>query len=221
MATGGGAIRLWDVETGEIITTLLGHTLGVTGLTFSPDGTLLASSAPGAAVKQEGDTIRLWDIATKQTVATLTTPAVTVTFPSSSGVTGLSFFPDGTLLASGGRGNDGTIRLWDVATRQAIATLEGHQLQVFSLALSPDGTLLVSASRDGTVLLWDIATRQATALPKAYTDWIFSVAFSPDGTLLASGGRDALVRLWNVTTRQNIATFTGHTDRGPFSGLFS
>ena len=211
---GGGAIRLWDVETGEIITTLLGHTLGVTGLTFSPDGTLLASAAPGVTVKQEDDTIRLWDIATKQTIATLTTPAATVTFPSSPKVTGLAFSPDGALLASGGRGNDGTIRLWDVATRQAIATatLEGHQLQVFSLAFSPDGTLLASASRDGTMLLWDIATRQATALPKAYTGRIFSLAFSPDGTLLASGGRDAMVRLWNVTTRQNIATFAGHTD---------
>ena len=209
---GGGAIRLWDVETGEIITTLLGHILGVTGLAFSPDGTLLASAAPGAAVKQEDDTIRLWDIATKQTIATLTTPEVTITFPSSPKVTGLAFSPDGALLASGGRGNDGTIRLWDVATRQAIATLEGHQLQVFSLAFSPDGTLLASASRDGTMLLWDIATRQPTTLPKAYTDWIFSVAFSPDGTLLASGGRDTMVRLWNVTTRQNIATFAGHTD---------
>ena len=209
---GGGAIRLWDVETGEIITTLLGHTLGVTGLTFSPDGALLASAAPGAAVRQEDDTIRLWDIATKQTITTFTTPKGTVSFPSSPKVTGLAFSPDGALLASGGWGNDGKIRLWDVATRQAIATLEGHQFQVFSLAFSPDGTLLASASRDGMMLLWDIATRQATAFPREYTDWIFSVAFSPDGTLLASGGRDTMVRLWDVTTRQNIATFAGHTD---------
>ena len=190
---GGGAIRLWDVETGEIITTLLGHILTITGLVFSPDSALLAS------VEQGDDTIRLWDIATKQIIATLTghTPEVTVSFPSSPRVTGLSFSPDGTLLASGGRGNDGTIRLWNVATGQAIATLEGHQFQVFSLAFSPDGTLLASASRDGTMLLWDIATRQATAFPREYTGWIFSVAFSPDGTLLASGGNDGTIRLWD------------------------
>ena len=152
---GGGAIRLWDVETGKIITTLLGHRLTITGLTFSPDGALLASAAPVAAVKPEDDTIRLWDIATKQTIATLTTPAVTVTFPSSPRVTGLAFSPDGTLLASGGR--DAMVRLWNVTTKENIATFAGHTDWVHSVAFSPDGTLLVSGGNDGMILLWNMS----------------------------------------------------------------
>ena len=48
----------------------------------------------------------------------------------------VSFSPDGKTLASG---SDGTVKLWDVATRQNIATLEGHWGEVTSVSFSPDG----------------------------------------------------------------------------------
>ena len=62
----------------------------------------------------------------------------------------MSFSPDGTTLASGS--SDGTAKLWDVATRTNIATLEGHTNEVLSVSFSPDGTTLASASRDGEVV---------------------------------------------------------------------
>ena len=57
----------------------------------------------------------------------------------------VSFSPDGTTLASGS--SDDTVKLWDVATRTNIATLEGHTSALgHSVSFSPDGTTLASGS---------------------------------------------------------------------------
>ena len=110
-----------------------GHADWVRSVSFSPDGTTLASGS--------GNAILLWDVATHTTIATLQ--------GHTAGVVSVSFSPDGATLASGSR--DGTILLWDVATHTTIATLQGHTDQVLSVSFSPDGATLASGSRDGTV----------------------------------------------------------------------
>ncbi len=128
-------------------------------------------------------------------------------------VASVAFSPvDVTLLASGSL--DGTVKLWDVATRRNIATFEGHTLPVFSVAFSSDGTVLASASGNHHVKLWDVATRRNIATLEGHTWVVSSVVFSPvDATLLASGSYDDTVKLWDVATRRNITTFEGHSGK--------
>src|SRR5439155_1087345 len=67
------------------------------------------------------------------------------------------------------------------------ATLQGHTQSVVSVAFSPDGKTLASASHDGTLRLWEVATGKERAALGEYTGCVGCVAFSPDGKTLASG----------------------------------
>ena len=69
----------------------------------------------------------------------------------------MAFSRDGMTLASGGGGGDKTVRLWDVAQRRPIGdALTGHTDWVSSVAFSPDGKTLATASGDNTVRLWEL-----------------------------------------------------------------
>jgi WD40 repeat protein len=89
----------------------------------------------------------------------------------------------------------------------------GHTSPVYSVAFSPDGKTLASASADTTVRLWNVASHQSMGPPlTGHTDVVFSVAFSPDGRTLASASFDKTVRLWDVATRRPLGDpLTGHS----------
>ena len=65
------------------------------------------------------------------------------------------------MLAAGG--HDGTVKLWDVATREKVATLSGHGFPVISVSFSSDGTMLASGSEDATVKLWNLKIKEHIA----------------------------------------------------------
>ena len=188
-------IGVWIYEVATSRTLMLIPTASlVTSVSFSPDGSTLASGS------RDG-TILLWDVATGGLIATLE--------GHTDWVSSASFSPDGATLASGSR--DGTILLWDVATGGLIATLEGHTDDVLSVSFSPDGATLASGSKDGTIKLWDVATRGLITTLEGHADRVLSVSFSPDGATLASGALDRTILLWDVATGGLITTLEGHT----------
>ncbi|WP_437720501.1 pentapeptide repeat-containing protein [Sorangium sp. So ce861] len=115
----------------------------------------------------------------------------------------------GDLLAAGHE--DGSVRLWDAVTGQAIRAMHGHLGAAMSVAFSPDGLLLASGSSDNTVRLWEVRTGRAVRAFEGHTLGVRSVAWSPDGQTLASGSSDKTVRLWEAGTGRVLRTFKGHT----------
>jgi WD40 repeat protein len=101
----------------------------------------------------------------------------------------------------------------------AEAILHGHTDYVSSVAFSPDGRTLVSASGDGTFRLWDVHSHRQLGQPlRGHTDYVTGVAFSPDGRTLASASaasadRPGTVRLWDARSHRQLGQpLRGHTD---------
>jgi WD40 repeat protein len=193
----GKHIRLWNLESGKLERTLVGHTDEVTSLAFSPDGALLASGA-------RDRTIHLWDVR-------MGTPLRSLGHADT--VFGVVFSSNGSLLAS--RTQDRTISLWDVRRGILLHTLEGHTSEVTSLAFSPDNTTLASGSVDRTILLWNVETGAHLHALKGHTFYVEDMSFSPNGTVLVSVG-DKTAYLWNTETGVPLGTLEF---QGGVSGL--
>jgi hypothetical protein len=120
----------------------------------------------------------------------------------------VAFSPDARRLASAGE--DKTVMLWDVETREKVHTLPGHTSQVTSVVFSPDGTRLASGSWDDTVRIWDPTTGQQVLKLECHGDVVNRLAFTPDGRRLASASGEDTVIIWDVETGLEVLTLRGH-----------
>ena len=240
--SGDGMVILWDVWSESQLATLEGDSWRVSSVSFSPDGSVLASGG--------GSDIVLWDVSSRSQLATLNgdspvsfSPDGSMLVSKSHGITTVilwdvsqvasnwplckgirlrvsnpyRFPPDGSLLAAGGWGN---VFLWDVSSRRQLATLNAGSLVSFS----PDGSLL-AAGGGSAVFLWDVSSRRQLGFLRGGGPASFSpegpVSFSPDGSMLVSGGRDNDVILWDVSSRSQLATLQEAKDRVLVRVVFS
>ncbi|PSB42152.1 hypothetical protein C7B67_25675 [filamentous cyanobacterium Phorm 6] len=90
-------------------------------------------------------------------------------------------------------------------------SLEGHSRSVISVAFSPDGKTLASASDDKTIKLWNLQTQKELKTLSGHSSVVISVAFSPDGKTLASASEDKTIKLWNLQTQKELKTLSGHS----------
>nr|WP_322684703.1 ribosome assembly protein 4 [Nostoc sp. DedQUE07]MDZ8130659.1 ribosome assembly protein 4 [Nostoc sp. DedQUE07] len=91
-----------------------------------------------------------------------------------------------------------------------VNTLEGHSDEVNSVAYSPNGQQLASASTDKTIKIWDASSGQLLKTLTGHSNSVTSVAFSPNGQQLASASFDNTIKIWDVSSGKLLKTLTGH-----------
>jgi WD40 repeat protein/serine/threonine protein kinase/DNA-binding SARP family transcriptional activator len=174
IGTFAGTVHLWNLVNGEELplATFEDELTSIYGVGFSPDGSLVAAG--------EELTIRLWEVDT----ATELEP-IAISDELFHAAHSMQFTADGIRMLTAHR--DGSIRLWDVASRDLLRAYEGHSGLVWDAKLNSDETMIASAGFDGTIRLWDAESGEELLKledAQAFT----SASFSPDGRgLLVSG----------------------------------
>lgn len=230
-------IKIWSLQTGELLRTLTGHARGINCLAFSPTSRMLVSGS-------DDDTLRLWNYETGESLRALTEHSrdinavaisadgkilvsgsedrtvrlwnlpegtlISTFFGPGAMIKTVAISPDGQTVASGGL--DNKIKLWSMKTGELIRTFSGHFNSVMAIAITRDGQALVSASKDKTVRVWNLATAEILHTLTGHSDVVNTVIFSPDGQTIISGSSDKTIKIWNRQDGQLLHTLTGHID---------
>lgn len=170
---------------------------------FLSDLETLWAFAPGAALLASGnDDLLLWDTAEGQLIQRLSADAW---------VTALAFSPDGRTLASGH--DDGTVRLYDLPSRQKIGQFQAHPQAISALAFHPADGPLATAGEDRAVRLWNRDTHKQEGELLSHTDRIPSLTWRPDGGLLVSAGWDTSARVWKPGETDPVMLLNSHAEQ--------
>ncbi|MFO0863913.1 MAG: c-type cytochrome domain-containing protein [Gemmataceae bacterium] len=173
----------------------IGPLAPVAAVAFSPNDKLLATGSYGQ--------VAVWDLEHDRPVKVLTNVL--------GAVNDLKFSPDGSMLAvAGGQPSaKGDLRLYQTSDWKLVGVLRGHDDVVFSIAFSPDGKQLASASFDHTIRLWKVADQSPVQTFKNHSDFVYAVAFDPMGAFLYSASKDRTVQMFDRASGKSKFTFSG------------
>lgn len=189
------AMRIWRVDTGMCIQTLLHDTSLIHSVAFSNDSKLVASVA-------DGTTVVVWDIHEGKLLQTLV--------GHSDQITAMAFSPDSAQIASASY--DRTIRIWNIdAGREHFRAGQLHG-RVGSLVLSPDSKFVAVVCAVGLYALlriWRLGTPKLLHTLKV-EEFINSVVFSHSSALVMAGLDDGSIRILSTKTGQCLQSLDGH-----------
>ena len=191
-------VKVWNLDTGKEVVTLVGHAKGVNHVAFSPKGDRLASAS-------QDRTVRVWDY--ERYRANEPDAGVQIFKGHLKSATSVAFHPDGQLLASGSQ--DRSIKVWNLTTEHLEKNLTGHEGEVVSLTFGDHGKSLISAggsSQRGEVLFWDFDLGKIRVTRNGLSDRILSVTMSREGKVAAAGA-DGMLRIWNHIVSSEALSF--------------
>jgi WD40 repeat protein len=196
-----GVARIYDIESGEMLTELQGHRDAVEVAVFSPDESLVATGG------FDRD-ILLWNSSTGEAIRD---------FHGHNGaILDLAFSSDGKVLVSAS--SDQTIKLWNVSTGERLDTLSQSEGEVFTISITPDSKYIVAGSADNRLRAWRFVSRERPQInPIVATRFIdesgiLAIAVSPDGDHVIAASEQGDLKVIRVSDWTQTEVLEGVKD---------
>lgn len=228
----------YDIPGFKLTRKLKGHREAITRISWSPDGSKIASGATDNSIRiwdaQTGACLRvieeahcnwIWSVAWSPKRNLLASAsedgAVSIWDPfdgklfkklilEGKPVYSLSWSYDGKFLALGSY--NGIIQIWKSGTWKRLHTLRCSNFGINCLAWSPKSYEIASGGYDQIIRMWNGKEGKLLHSYGGHNGCITSIAWSPDAKDLASGGDDRLIKIWDTVTKRHLWNIEGHTD---------
>ena len=195
-ASQDGTVKLWDWNNGgDRPRFVFNHRAGVNEMSVHEEGRLLATGT------EDGE-VHFWRLDTG-------TETFSVSFPEA--VTSIQFTKNGRSVAVGG--DDGVVRLLDVASRQGLVTPLVHRDPVKHVEFSPAGDLILTVTEGNEVRVWETASGRLFSPPFRHLNYVNHATFDPSGRRVATAGADRLVKVWDLAGVRDHGREWQHTQR--------
>lgn len=183
-SSGDMTCALWNIETGQLITSFQGHTGDVMALALAPQTSqsTFVSGACDASAK-------LWDI--REGVCKQTFPG------HESDINAVALFPNGQAFATGS--DDATCRLFDIRADQEMAMYSHDNIicGITSVAFSRSGRLLLAGYDDFNCNIWDTMKAERAGILAGHDNRVSCLGVTENGVAVATGSWDSFLRVWN------------------------
>ncbi len=194
------AVKIWNIENHELVSSLAPNSAHVTAVAISPDQRFIITGG-------EDGFARIWDIDRGVLLRSL---------EHEHGIYSMTISPDGRHLLCGskrtpGERYPGVVWVWDFELGILLKTLSGHMGHVTAITMTADSKYILSGDQHGSVYLWDLETGTLLKTMSGHNAPILTIHVSHDGQHVITGSPDGTVRVWILRGGVLLADLT-HTE---------
>lgn len=197
LGSADGTVRVWGLETGEHLRTLIGHSEAVKVLIMMPDDNHVISGSWDY-------TLRLWNLSTGNEPRSIS---------DITSYLALTLTRDGTRLICGSQDGDGILRVWNLVTGDVQPIFTNHESHITAVAVTPDGKYVFSGCLEGKLVLSELTTGKTLHTVAAHSSAINKLVVIDHGNRLISVSYDKTVKLWDLETWESLS-FTAEAEFG-------
>ncbi len=229
-------LRLWEIATARCLRTFRGHRESVTTLSITPDGQFVVSGSedrtlrlwdldpkaqPQRAAFQVCRQQDHWKSQSSPERFRRHIAWATTAWESGKAVTAYKYLAQARSINGYERAPEllslnatisGILPRKCLRGEWLLGRFEGHDDEVTSVTVTPDGEFAISGSEDMTLRVWDLTTTRCLHIFDEHWLSVTSVAVAPDGRFVVSGSEDRSLRLWDYKRAKCVRSYEGHEE---------
>ena len=188
------SLKLWSLEDGDLIDTLLASEQGLLAVSFNKFSLADRNSHRYCLATGSFDqNIKIWSLVTDEQDKLTISLEHTITGHTGS-IHSLAVASNQKILVSGSY--DQTVKQWDLETGEMLESSYDELGSIYGIALHEQGEFIASGGGDGSITLWQLGTGKMLGLLTGNLASVESLAISPAGEIIAAGCVDGTIKLW-------------------------